>query len=202
MQIYLINGAMKSTNRRCAYCKKKVPTETAKINGLKAFCSTDHAIAWLETEKGKDTLKKARNKKTKEARERLLTRSDHIKLAQAAVNAFVRFRDRNKPCVSCGAMPEQKYGGSVDAGHYLSRGSRPNLRFNTFNIAAQCVKCNRWRSGEAASFRVELIRRIGLDRVERLESDHKERKFDIEYLKRLTKIFRKRLRIYKKLVDR
>jgi hypothetical protein len=95
-------------------------------------------------------------------------------------------------------MPSDKLGGSFDAGHYRSRGSASHLRFNLLNIHKQCVKCNRFKSGNAVDYRIELIKRIGLENVEKLESDNKPRKFTIEYLKRLKKIFNKRARFHLK----
>ena len=59
------------------------------------------------------------------------------------------------------------------------------MRFNEDNCHAQCVKCNRDLSGNAAAYRVELVRRIGLDRVELLECDHKPKKYTIDDLKEM-----------------
>ncbi len=192
---------MQTKNRRCAYCKKKVPTESAKINGLKAFCSTDHAIAWLNSENGSIALKKAQRAKLQAEKQSFLTKSDHIKLAQTAINAWVRWRDRNLGCISCGSKPAQRYGGSMDAGHYRSRGAAGHLRFHLWNIHAQCKKCNRNLSGNVVEYRIRLIQRIGLDKVEWLENNNEIKSFSIDYLERLTKVFKKRLRINKKVVD-
>ena len=199
-QTYRINP-VQSKNRRCAYCKKKVPSESAKINGLKAFCSTDHAIAWLNTEKGKDTFLKARRAKNNEAKKLLKTKSDYIKEAQQAFNAYVRFRDRDLPCISCGSRPEDRFGGAMDAGHYRSRGAAGHLRYDLNNCHAQCKKCNRNLSGNVVEYRINLIRRIGLEKVEALENDNTTRLFTIEYLQRLKRIFLKKLRVKKKLID-
>ena len=195
--------SLNSKNRRCAYCKKKVPTETAKINGLKAFCSTDHALAWLDTEKGRITLKtflaKARHKEMRAAKKKLKTKSQYMKEAQAAFNAYVRYRDRKKPCISCGSTPEQRYGGAIDAGHYRSRGAAKHLALHLWNCHAQCKKCNRNLSGNVVEYRINLIRRIGLDKVESLENNNQTRIYTIEYLERIKRIFKKKVRILKKL---
>jgi len=61
------------------------------------------------------------------------------------------------------------------------------------------VKCNRYNSGNAVDYRIRLIDKIGVDRVERLECDNAPKSFDIDYLKRLQKIFLKRSRHLKKL---
>ena len=193
---------MLSKNRRCNYCKKKIPTESAIINGLKAFCSADHAIAWLDTEKGQVTLKKAKAKKTKEARESLKTKSQYVKEAQVAFNTYVRLRDADKPCISCGGSPAQRYGGSMDAGHYRSRGAAGHLRYNLNNCHAQCKKCNRNLSGNVVEYRINLIKRIGQEKVEALENDNSTKLFTIEYLQRLKRVFQKKVRIIKKIREK
>lgn len=193
---------MQSKNRRCAYCKKKVPTESAKINGLKAFCSTDHALAWLNTEKGRDTFLKARKAKNTAAKKLLKTKSDYVKEAQQAFNAYVRFRDRDLPCISCGKSPTDRFGGAFDAGHYRSRGAAGHLRYNLHNCHKQCKRCNRDMSGNVVEYRINLIKRMGQDKVEALENDNTTRLFTIEYLQRLKRVFLKKLRVKKKLVDK
>lgn len=186
---------MQSKNRKCSYCKKKIPAESALVGGLRAFCSYDHLIAYAKSEKGQKAVKQQQKRE-------LRTKSDWVKLAQAAVNAWVRFRDRDKGCISCGAKPTNKLGGTMDAGHYRSRGAAGHLRFNTWNIHAQCVKCNRHLSGNVVEFRINLIRRIGEDRVQQLEADSTIKNFDVDYLQRITRIFKRRLRIEKKIAEK
>jgi hypothetical protein len=89
-------------------------------------------------------------------------------LTQRAVNALVQARDRGKPCISCGTTSAAQW----DAGHYLSRGANPALRYHTQNIHLQCVRCNVHLSGNQAAYRVGLIARIGIAEVEWLESPH------------------------------
>lgn len=194
-------------NRRCAYCKKKVPTETAKINGLKAFCSTDHAIAWLNTEKGAVTLKKAQKARDKEALEKMKPKGHWRREAQAAFNAYIRWRDRDKPCISCGEHRKQMHGGNYDAGHFIDRGTSASkagslLKFHEWNVHKQCVHCNRY-NGSACKpqYRENLIAKIGLERVLWLENASGECDDTIEYYKRVKTIYQKKLRLKKKLVD-
>lgn len=143
-------------------------------------------------------MKKSIRAETRKAKESIKRRSDWTKEAQVAVNAWVRHRDLGKPCISCGSMPAQKLGGTMDAGHYRSTGSAPHLRFLTTQIHAQCVKCNRHLSGNVADYRIGLIERIGQDKVDAIESDQTIRRYDVEYLKRLKSVFTRRLRQSKK----
>jgi hypothetical protein len=157
--------------------------------------------------KGRAKIAKEERKEIKKAKEGLKTAGEYIKEAQAAVNRYIRARDFNKPCISCDTEKVSVFGGykgscGWDAGHYRPRGSAGHLRFNVLNIHKQCVKCNRWLSGNVVEYRVRLIERIGLERVEALENDNSLRSFDIDYLKRVKKIFNKRARWYEKRVNK
>lgn len=77
-------------------------------------------------------------------------------------NAFIRKRDADKPCISCGAAPEQ-------AGHFYSGGHYSGLKYNEDNVHGQCKRCNYFLSGNLNEYRIRLIERIGKDRVEKLD---------------------------------
>lgn len=142
----------------------------------------------------------------KERRERLKGLPEWQKEAQAAFNRYIRMRDLNKNCVSCGSplISNSNYltGSAVDASHYRSRGAASHLKFNVFNVHSACTRCNRQLSGNAVEYRIRLIERIGLDRVEKLEQDRAPRKYTIDYLKRVKAIFARRARHYEKLRKR
>lgn len=139
----------------------------------------------------------------RQRRERLKGKSEWNREAQAAVNKFIFWRDYGNPCIACGKpLNYGVRGGAVDASHYRSRGAAPWLRFNVFNNNAGCVHCNRDLSGNLIPYRINLIEKFGLHRVERIEHDNTVRKFDIEYLKRVKSIFTRRARHYEKLRKR
>lgn len=142
----------------------------------------------------------------KKRREKLKGVSEWQKEAQAAFNRYIRMRDLNKSCVSCGGelVGSSNYltGSAVDASHYRSRGAAAHLKFNVFNVHSACTRCNRQLSGNAVEYRIRLIERIGLERVESLESNNTPRKFDIPYLQRVKAIFTRRARHYEKLRKR
>ena len=197
---------------KCKYCKEYQQRDKVVKTPFGNFCLTEHAILFAQDKSKHDIKKKlakakqvvvkkdkAFNRETKRLKESIKSAGEYIKEAQSSVNKYIRLRDRNKPCVSCGSNPEQIRGGTFDAGHYRSRGSASHLRFNLLNIHKQCVKCNRFNSGNAVDYRIELIRRIGEDNVVKLENDNRPRKFTIDYLKRVKKIFNKRARFYENL---
>ncbi|WP_409072269.1 recombination protein NinG, partial [Klebsiella quasipneumoniae] len=135
-------------------------------------------------------------------RESFKTKAQWDKEAQSAFNRYIRIRDEGKPCVSCGSplIGKSNYltGSAIDASHYRSRGAASHLKFNVFNVHSACTRCNRQLSGNAVEYRIHLIERIGLDRVERLEADNEPRRFDIPYLQRIKSIFTRRARALEK----
>lgn len=145
--------------------------------GQKA-CSPTCAVSLVQAGRAK-----AERKEIREAKQKAKTRGQWVKETQAEFNRWIRCRDAGKPCISCGSMPEQRYGGTMDCGHYRSTGSAPGLRFTPENAASQCVKCNRYLGGNSVQFRAGLIARIGLAAVEALEDDQAPRKYSIEELK-------------------
>jgi hypothetical protein len=147
----------------------------------------------------RDSQKQER-KETRERKAKIKTRSQHIADTQAAFNALVRYRDRNETCISCPtvlATLADQPGGGYDCGHYRSRGSAPHLRFDLRNAHGQCKKCNRYRAGNAADYRIGLIARYGLPAVEALESDQSGGGWTIPELIAMKEQFRADLRALK-----
>ena len=130
--------------------------------------------------------KKAEAEKTRARRVALRSRRDWLEDTQKAVNAYVRARDAGKPCISCDAPWTE----TAQAGHFLSRGARPELRFELDNLAGQCVRCNLHLSGNLLGYRRGLVARIGLERVEALEGPHPPAKWSVDELRTMRDAFR------------
>ena len=122
---------------------------------------------------------KFNRKETKKAKEKLLTHRDYLKLLQTVFNTFIRTRDKELPCVSCGKNNEKQF----HAGHYRSVGSCPELRFNELNVWRQCATCNTYLHGNLIEYRKELINRIGVNKVEWLEGVQPSAKMLIPQIK-------------------
>ena len=197
----------KSPRRKCAHCREWFhPCRDGQIVCSYA-CAAAHGK--IQTDKARQHAKqqaeRERKEKAKEDRKKLRarklalkTRNDWKQEAQAAFNRYVRLRDMGKPCISCGSAPAQKLGGTMDCGHYHTRGARPWLAFNLHNTACQCVRCNRDRAGAQKEFEAGLIERIGLAKVEELNCDNTPRKFTIEYFQRIKSIFTRKARALEK----
>lgn len=174
---------------RCKQCREKfTPEELAKRLILHPHCVDAFATEFAAKQEKKRAakLKKAQSMAKRVLRERkqaIKTIPDLIKEAQVAFNAFVRTRDAEKPCICCGApLGRDDIGGAFDAGHYRSTGSASHLRFNEDNCHGQTKRCNRYGAGRAVDYRRGLIERIGLARVEALESSNVPRKWTREEL--------------------
>jgi hypothetical protein len=144
-------------------------------------------------EQGRQDTAKQERKETRERKQALKTRSDWMKEAQAMFNSWVRERDRNQPCISCGRF----HTGSYDAGHYRSVGAQPALRFHEDNCHKQCVPCNQHKSGNVVEYRLGLLKRIGPERVAFLEQEHAPAKYSIEDAKQIKAHYAAKLKALK-----
>ena len=148
----------------------------------------------------KELVKKEREKKAKQerkekkkAKEALLTHRDYLKLFQTVFNTYIRERDKDLPCVSCGKNNNKQF----HAGHYRSVGSCPELRFNELNVWRQCATCNTYLHGNLIEYRKELINRIGVEKVEWLEGNHPSSKMLIPEIKEKIKEYKAKINALK-----
>ncbi|HCF5794335.1 recombination protein NinG [Pseudomonas aeruginosa] len=150
------------------------------------------ACALVTKDKHQAPARKAiadRNRREIKARkEKLKSRADYLKECQAIFNQYIRLRDADKPCVSCGRPAT--WDGQWHASHYRSVGSTPALRFNPLNVHRACSICNSHLSGNIMGYRPELVRRIGEEAVQILEGPHEPLKLTIEDIKVLKAKFR------------
>lgn len=184
---------------RCRYCSTLYKPARSMQPGRVCNdpeCQAKFALEAIQ--KQRTARLKVERKATREAKEKLKTRSDYIKESQIAFNAFIRERDKNKNCICCGKpLQSGVIGGEYDCGHYRSVGSAPHLRFDERNAHAQRKQCNRYGAGRAVDYRIGLIARIGREAVESLESDNEPRKWSIEELKSIRDTYRAKLKALK-----
>lgn len=164
--------------KTCRSCGEKFQPDRP----LQVVCSVPCAWAYTAKENAKTD-----RRLTREAKAKLKTRRDWEREAQAAFNKWVRLRDADKPCISCGT-----YHAKWDAGHYRSVGSNPALRFEPLNNHKQCFQCNQRKSGNAIEYRIGLVARIGEQAVEWLEGPHEPKKYTIEELAAIKKLYQEK----------
>jgi hypothetical protein len=157
------------------------------------WCSPDCAVvlARQAQEKQRKTIAQRERRDIKVRKEKLKSRSDHLREAQQAFNEYIRWRDQlaGHFCISSG-KPLDWSGNAVDAGHYRSVGSAPHLRFDERNCHAQSKQDNRFLSGNAVDYRIGLIARIGQAAVDELESDQSVKKYTVDDLKEIKARYR------------
>lgn len=181
-------GILMNKQKKCKVCKHSF----TPWNTLQVTCCPECATKYAQIK-----IAKREKKRLRERKENLKTHGELVKEVQTAFNAYIRKRDKDKPCVSCGGNPNNNdllTGSRWDAGHYRSVGACPELRFEEFNCHKQCVKCNQHKSGSAVDYRIELINRIGLEKVEWLEGPHEAKKYSRHDLSVLKKHYRKKAR--------
>ena len=127
-------------------------------------------------EKVKQGKDKAHRKELKEGRERLKTKSDWLREAQGVFNAYIRLRDKDKPCISCGT---HKWTIQYHAGHFLTVKAHQELGFCEDNCHKQCSSCNSHLSGNIVRYRQNLIQKISRERVEGIEGPHEAKHYTI-----------------------
>ncbi len=182
---------MKTRKRKCKHCG----TQYQPFNSMQKACSVPCAAAL-----GRAAKERKDRQRTAEAKQRLKSRSDWLREAQAAFNSYIRERDRGKPCISCGKPDNGRH--QRHASHYRSVGACKVLRFNTYNVHASCAQCNSFKSGNITEYRIALVRLLGAERVEWLESQNQPAEHSIEYANRIKKIFTRRAKNLKKRYNR
>lgn len=109
---------------------------------------------------------------------------------QRVVNDYIRERDRDLPCISCGTWITVQW----EAGHFRSRGAASHLRYNEDNIHKQCHRCNAELSSNAIPYRAALVVKIGSERVEALENNNTPHRYTREELKSIRMHYRALMR--------
>ena len=100
------------------------------------------------------------------------------KLAEKWFNLFIRLRDTDENgygvCISSGQslkVPSRK----AQAGHYYSGGKFKRLKFNEDNVHLQGLSDNYYNHGNESMYRLNLIDKIGRERVEELDRIARDR---------------------------
>jgi len=176
---------------RCKICKTKFEP---RFFLQKACFDPVCLAAWSAKDREVKADKKHKAKK-KEFKDN--DRKIRLPAAQKAFNAFIRARDSDIPCISCGEARLETAvtkGSNFHAGHYKSIGAKAELRFEELNCHKQCAHCNNFLSGNMENYRLNLIKKIGLDKVEWLDKEHSPKKYTCEELKAIELMYKQKLK--------
>src|SRR5574343_298353 len=75
---------------------------------------------------------------------------------QKIFNEYIRLRDADKPCISCG-QPKN----DIQAGHFYAVKGYDGLRFDEFNVNGECSGCNCFDESHLIGYAENLLERIG-----------------------------------------
>lgn len=153
--------------KHCKYGKHDLPLTEFSSTRAK-YCTTCKRIRALEMQKQSrlrsiERLKTKVKKTKKKAKTKTL--AQWKKTTQRVVNKFIRERDQDETCLACLRT------GKMDASHYVNQGSSGYLRYHPENIHNTCQSCNRFKGGNKIEYRINLVKKIGVKRVEWLETN-------------------------------
>ena len=169
--------------RKCVSCKDKFTPQ----NNTQIVCSIACSIQFMKSKKANDW-----QKEKKVLKEKLMTKSDYLNICQKVFNTYIRTRDKGLPCISCDKFLKEN---DINASHFFSVGSSPNLRFNEDNVHNSCIRCNKELHGNIAEYSIRLPKRIGIENFNKLfENRNKLSKLDIEDVKELIYIYRQKIK--------
>lgn len=202
-------------SRNCKICKKRFKPSTL----YDWWCSEEHKeelITKLATEARQKRIQqqeRQRKQTTQQERRSLKVRKVNLqpdsyfkKQAQQAFNLFIRLRDHDQSCISCGETnPPDLHGGQWDCGHFKSVGAHPELRYEEKNAYRQCKSCNAGsakHSAKAATvakqYEANLIERVGQESVDWLNGPHAVKNYRRDDFIRIRDEYRRKARELKK----
>ena len=199
---------------RCKWCREYFPAEGMIKVPAGTFCTFPHVTLWLAEKNRKEAEKKHKQQKRQhradKAEFKANDRSAQLRLTQGVFNKMrvleelLWFQDRGivPSCISCG---KPLGGDQWCCGHFKTRGSHPELRFDRSNSFLQHNnRCNMNLSGDiegtkqTRGYRDGLTIRFGLERgneiIEYCESKHNPKKYTCEELISMRKGFNAEIR--------
>lgn len=188
--------------RKCANKECRAPYLPDPKQPFKVWCSDDCAAHIALERLAKQKAKESRESRAAAKAQRMADKKkleEHKPLAyflnkaERACNAYIRARDPDV-CISCGVTHTTAW----QAGHYVSVGANSTLRFHEDNIHKQCIQCNMHKASNALEYRPRLVNKIGLERVEWLESWHPPIKITREAAEEIEAYFKAKLAALKK----
>lgn len=180
--------------RRCAVCKEQYIPKRIGLKITKVCLNAGCVLDWAQGIKAKEFDKETRRRRS-EMNDK--DKSWWAKKAEKKCNEYIRLRDADKPCISCGNKSAHiKY----DAGHFIPVGRREALRYEETNIHKQCSNnCNIHLSGNYSQYRKAIIELYGQEHLDWLEGPHDIPRRRIEDYKEIYEYYRLKVKELKKV---
>lgn len=174
---------------RCKCCNQKFAVKyfnqkfcMIENECIKAFNEELKFKQAKERQKKINQIKRQNQKEKKEWHEKNDSYAKRLGKARKVFQYWVRLRDKDESCISCGNPNAELY----DGGHYLKAENYSGLIFEPLNCNKQCRKCNYFLDGNELNYREGLIKKIGEEKVLLLENSkdyNRVRKYSDEELK-------------------
>ena len=175
--------------KTCKACKSQfTPIRQFQVVCNTYTCAIAYANIAIERQNKKEVSEYQKEKK--ERQQALKTKSDWLKETQVVFNSYIRLRDKDLPCISC----QRFHSGQYHCGHYRTVGSSPHLRFDEENCHKQCAPCNNHLSGNIVNYRKNLKEKIGIERLELLESNNRSKFYTIDDIKDIKLFYKAKIK--------
>lgn len=170
--------------KACKICKNKFLPERQMQSVCSYECSLEYGKKHLSNE-----VKEKKKQDNKVKRE--FQQNDKVflkELAQKVFNTYIRMRDKDLACVSCGTTNDIQY----HASHFKPAGGYSYLKFDENNVHKSCSRCNSQLAGNLIPYREALIKKIGIEEVERLEQPNQIKTWSVEEYQEIIKKYRQK----------
>lgn len=148
---------MKIKKKKCKFCKYWYEPKYSTTEPCPKYeCRLKHLEA--------NTAKINRANKAM-ARNEIKSYAQRLGDAKKIFQKWIRLRDKDKPCISCGTISSSVW----DGGHFKKAELYSGVIFHEHNVNIQCGKCNRFLGGNELNYRTGLIAKIGEEAVLNLE---------------------------------
>jgi hypothetical protein len=154
--------------KKCRNCKTPFEPRFSPLEKVCWDVECKYTEAMEKLRKIKDIEAKNQRKRLNTMKSELMTVQQWVVKAQGVFNKYIRLRDIDKGCISCGTSLQGK---KFDAGHFYNANNHWSLRFNEENVHGQCVRCNRDLHGNLLEYRNRIIERIGSTGLNDLEQE-------------------------------
>lgn len=170
--------------KKCKHCKEMFTPERPMQSCCTIHCSIEYAKAQKIKRDGTDKRKalKAFNDSDKNVLKRK---------AIQVFNAYIRARDKDKPCVSCGCTVKESM---AHASHFKPANTYSYLRFDEANVHKSCLRCNVFLSGNLDAYRIRIVDRIGQDELDRLDLPNKPKSYTIKEYAEIIKTYKQKIK--------
>jgi len=175
--------------KSCKVCRARFEPRMPLQVACGLACAAEHGKKVTAQQKAKK--QRTERQETKSKLIALEPLEYFLKKAERACNAYIRARDAGQGCISCGRHDADVW----NAGHFISVGANRTLRFDEDNIHLQCARpCNKDKGGNIHEYRKGLLKKIGPERLARLDGWHEPVKMTREKAEGIERYYKDKIK--------